>query len=121
MGVVTLHNGVDLTHDLKLLIYGKQGGQNVGNTTSFHDIMLVEGEYTDETMPAYTPSADEFVPAIADGGERWQESTSRAITTDHVLSTQYPKCNTEIVAPSMILDDTSLFEASVVMHSSRGI
>lgn len=120
VGVITLYNGVDLTHDLKLLIYGKQNGVNTGSTSSFHDIMLVEGEYTDETMPAYTPATDEFVPAIADGGERWQESTSRAITTDHVLSTQYPKCNTEIVAPSMILDDTSLFEASVVIHSSRG-
>ena len=120
VGVITLYNGVDLTHDLKLLIYGKQNGINTGITASFHDIMLVEGEYTDETMPAYTPAADEFVPAIADGGERWQQSTSRAITTDHVLSTQYPKCNTETVAPSMILDDTSLFEASVVMHSNRG-
>ena len=78
--------------------------------------MLVIGD----TAYKYCPAADEFVPAIADGGERWQESTSRAITTDHVLSTQYPRCNTEIVAPSMILDETSLFEASVVMHSSRG-
>lgn len=120
VGVITLKDGVDLTHDFKLLLYGKQNGMNTGVAASFHDIMLVEGEYTDETMPAYTPAADEFVPAIADGGERWQESTSKAITTDHVLSTQYPRCNTEIVAPSMILDDTSLFEASVIMHSSRG-
>ena len=120
VGVITLKDGVDLTHDFKLLLYGKQNGMNTGVAASFHDIMLVEGEYTDETMPAYTPAADEFVPAIADGGERWQESTSKAITTDHVLSTQYPGCNTEIVAPSMILDDTSLFEASVIMHSSRG-
>lgn len=120
VGVITLKDGVDLTHDLKLLLYGKQNGMNTGIAVSFHDIMLVEGEYTDDTMPAYTPAADEFVPAIADGGERWQESTSKAITTDHVLSTQYPRCNTEIVAPSMILDDTSLFEASVIMHSSRG-
>lgn len=120
VGVITLKDGVDLTHDFRLLLYGKQNGMNTGVAASFHDIMLVEGEYTDKTMPAYTPAADEFVPAIADGGERWQESTSKAITTDHVLSTQYPRCNTEIVAPSMILDNTSLFEASVIMHSSRG-
>ena len=110
---------LDPTHDVHLLLYAYTVSSSE-TTRIFHDIMLVEGEYTAETMPAYTPAADEFVPAIADGGERWQESTSRAITTDHVLSTQYPKCNTEIVAPSMILDDTSLFEASVVMHSSRG-
>lgn len=110
---------LDPTHDVHLLLYAYTVSSSE-TTRIFHDIMLVEGEYTAETMPAYTPAADEFVPAIADGGERWQESTSRAITTDHVLSTQYPRCNTEIVAPSMILDDTSLFEASVVMHSSRG-
>ncbi len=112
-------DNVDFTHDLDILLYSRENSSS-GTIRIFHDLMLVEGEYTDETMPAYTPATDEFVPAIADGGERWQESTSRAITTDHVLSTQYPKCNTEIVAPSMILDDTSLFEASVVMHSSRG-
>jgi len=88
----------------------------VGNAIEVRGVMLVIGD----TAYKYCPAAGEFVPAIADGGERWQESTSRAITTDHVLSTQYPRCNTEIVAPSMILDETSLFEASVVMHSSRG-
>lgn len=119
IAVITLNEGTDTTHEIGLLLYNKQGGVNSG-TASYNNIMLVEGEYTDDAMPAYTPAADEFVPAIADGGERWQELSGKEITTDHVLSTQYPKCNTEIVAPSMILDDTSLFEASVVMHSSRG-
>lgn len=100
----------------RLTIYGGGFNNMVGNAIEVRGVMLVIGD----TAYKYCPAADEFVPAIADGGERWQESTSRAITTDHVLSTQYPKCNTEIVAPSMILDDTSLFEASVVMHSSRG-
>lgn len=118
VGVITVNDDIDPSHEYGVVAYAKQG--IAGGRAEFYNLMLVEGEYTDETMPAYTPAADEFVPAIADGGERWQESTSRAITTDHVLSTQYPKCNTEIVAPSMILDDTSLFEASVVMHSSRG-
>lgn len=118
VGMIIVNDGIDPSHEFGVVAYAKQGLG--GGSGKFYNIMLVEGEYTDETMPAYTPAGDEFVPAIADGGERWQESTSRAITTDHVLSTQYPKCNTEIVAPSMILDDTSLFEASVVMHSSRG-
>ncbi len=118
VGMIIVNDGIDPSHEFGVVAYAKQGLG--GGSSKFYNIMLVEGEYTDETMPAYTPAGDEFVPAIADGGERWQESTSRAITTDHVLSTQYPKCNTEIVAPSMILDDTSLFEASVVMHSSRG-
>lgn len=100
----------------RITIYGGGFNNMVGNAIEVRGVMLVIGD----TAYKYCPAADEFVPAIADGGERWQESTSRAITTDHVLSTQYPKCNTEIVAPSMILDDTSLFEASVVMHSSRG-
>lgn len=100
----------------RLTIYGGIYNNMEGNAIEVRGVMLVIGD----TAYKYCPAADEFVPAIADGGERWQESTSRAITTDHVLSTQYPKCNTEIVAPSMILDDTSLFEASVVMHSSRG-
>ena len=118
VGVITVNDDIDPSHEFGVVAYAKQGAAS--GSAEFYNIMLVEGEYTPETMPAYTPGPNEFVPAIADGGERWQESTSRAITTDHVLSTQYPKCNTEIVAPSMILDDTSLFEASVVMHSSRG-
>ena len=118
VGVIIVNDGIDPSHEFGVVAYAKQGLG--GGSGKFYNLMLVEGEYTDETMPAYTPAADEFVPAIADGGERWQESTSKAITTDHVLSTQYPRCNTEIVAPSMILDDTSLFEASVIMHSSRG-
>ena len=118
VGIITLNDGVDVSHDFGIIAYGKQGTGII--KCIIHDLMLVEGEYTDDTIPAYTPSPDEFVPAIADGGERWQELSGKEITMDHVLSTQYPKCNTEIVAPSMILDDTSLFEASVVMHSSRG-
>lgn len=104
------------TSSPRLTIYGGGFNNMVGNAVELRGVMLVIGD----TAYKYCPAADEFVPAIADGGERWQESTSRAITTDHVLSTQYPRCNTEIVAPSMILDETSLFEASVVMHSSRG-
>lgn len=100
----------------RITIYGGGFNNMVGNAIEVRGVMLVIGD----TAYKYCPAAGEFVPAIADGGERWQESTSRAITTDHVLSTQYPKCNTEIVAPSMILDNTRLFEASVVMHSSRG-
>ena len=100
----------------QLIIYGGVFNNMEGNAIEVRGVMLVIGD----TAYKYCPAAGEFVPAIADGGERWQESTSRAITTDHVLSTQYPRCNTEIVAPSMILDDTSLFEASVIMHSSRG-
>lgn len=117
VGVIIVNDGIDPSHEFGVVAYAKQG---LGGSGKFYNLMLVEGEYTDETMPAYTPAADEFVPAIADGGERWQELSGKEITTDHVLSTQYPRCNTEIVAPSMILDDTSLFEASVIMHSSRG-
>lgn len=118
VGVIIVNDGIDPSHEFGVVAYAKQGLG--GGSGKFYNLMLVEGEYTDETMPAYTPAADEFVPAIADGGERWQELSGKEITTDHVLSTQYPRCNTEIVAPSMILDDTSLFEARVVMHSSRG-
>lgn len=118
VGVIIVNDGIDPSHEFEVVAYAKQGLG--GGSGKFYNLMLVEGEYTDETMPAYTPAADEFVPAIADGGERWQELSGKEITTDHVLSTQYPRCNTEIVAPSMILDDTSLFEASVIMHSSRG-
>lgn len=100
----------------QLTIYGGGFNNMVGNAIEVRGVMLVIGD----TAYKYCPAADEFVPAIADGGERWQELSGKEITTDHVLSTQYPRCNTEIVAPSMILDDTSLFEASVVMHSSRG-
>lgn len=118
VGVIIVNDGIDPSHEFGVVAYAKQGlGGGIGK---FYNLMLVEGEYTDDTMPAYTPAADEFVPAIADGGERWQELSGKEITTDHVLSTQYPRCNTEIIAPSMILDDTSLFEARVVMHSSRG-
>ena len=118
VGVIIVNDGIDPSHEFGVVAYAKQGLG--GGSGKFYNLMLVEGEYTDETMPAYTPAADEFVPAIADGGERWQELSGKEITTDHVLSTQYPRCNTEIVAPSMILDDTSLFAASVIMHSSRG-
>lgn len=119
VGVITVNDDFDLSNGARFILYAGSAA-NASMEALFHDLMLVEGEYTDETMPAYTPAADEFVPAIADGGERWQELSGKEITTDHVLSTQYPRCNTEIVAPSMILDETSLFEARVVMHSSRG-
>ena len=119
VGVIIVNDGIDPSHEFGVIAYAKQG-LGGGGIAKFYNLMLVEGEYTDDAMPAYTPAADEFVPAIADGGERWQELSGKEITTDHVLSTQYPRCNTEIVAPSMILDDTSLFEASVIMHSSRG-
>lgn len=110
---------IDLSHDIVFTIYGDDSAKN--NTEAiFHDIMLVEGEYSDDTMPSYTPAASEFVPAIADGGERWQDLTGNEITTDHVLSTRYPVCDTEIVAPAMLLDETSVFEARAVMHSNRG-
>ena len=100
----------------RITIYGGGFNNMVGNAIEVRGVMLVIGD----TAYKYCPAADEFVPAIADGGERWQELSGKEITTDHVLSTQYPRCNTEIVAPSMILDETSLFEARVVMHSSRG-
>ena len=100
----------------QLTIYCGGFNNMEGNAIEVRGVMLVIGD----TAYKYCPAADEFVPAIADGGERWQELSGKEITTDHVLSTQYPRCNTEIVAPSMILDETSLFEARVVMHSSRG-
>lgn len=117
-GVITVNDDIDTSHKFGVVAYSKQGAG--GGSSKFYNLMLVEGEYTDDTMPSYTPAAGEFVPAIADGGERWQDLTGNEITTDHVLSTRYPVCDTEIVAPAMLLDETSVFEARAVMHSNRG-
>ena len=88
----------------------------VGNAVELRGVMLVIGE----TAYKYSPADGEFIPALADGAPRPENPSERAITTDHVLSTQYPKCDIEVVAPAEILDETSLFGASVVMHSNRG-
>lgn len=117
--VLTASDALDLTHDIRVLLYGSPSLKN-NVEAIFYNLMLVEGEYTVDTMPAYTPAVGEFVPAIADGGERWQDLTGNEITTGHVLSTRYPVCDTEIVAPAMLLDETSVFEARAVMHSNRG-
>ncbi|WP_303182174.1 hypothetical protein [uncultured Butyricimonas sp.] len=97
-------------------IYAGVFNSVVGNAVELRGVMLVIGE----TAYKYSPADDEFIPALADGAPRPENPSERAITTDHVLSTQYPKCDIEVVAPAEILDETSLFGASVVMHSNRG-
>ena len=100
----------------KLIVCEGVYDNTVGNAVELRGVMLVIGE----TAYKYSPADGEFIPALADGAPRPENPSERSITTDHVLSTLYPKCDIEVVAPAEILDDTSLFEASVVMHSNRG-
>lgn len=100
----------------KLLVCEGVYDNTVGNAMELRGVMLVIGE----TAYKYSPADGEFIPALADGAPRPENPSERSITTDHVLSTLYPKCDIEVVAPAEILDETSLFGASVVMHSNRG-
>ena len=112
---ITIREQTD-TRSPQLLVCGGVYDNMVGNAVEFRGVMLVIGE----TAYKYSPADGEFIPALADGAPRPENPSERAITTDHVLSTQYPKCDIEVVAPAEILDETSLFGASVVMHSNRG-
>lgn len=51
--------------DIKLLaaFYAGKSGETAGNDVAYRNVMLVEGEYTSETMPAYCPK---WIPAAAD-------------------------------------------------------
>lgn len=100
----------------RIHVYGGAYDNMKGNAVKIRGLMLSIGDKAYK----YCPAVGEFIPALSDGAPRPDSTSGRAITTNHVLSTQYPRCNAEIVAPSLILDDTSLFGASVVLHSNRG-
>lgn len=112
---ITIREQTD-TRAPQLLVCGGVYDNMVGNAVELRGVMLVIGE----TAYKYSPADGEFIPALADGAPRPENPSERAITTDHVLSTRYPKSDIEVVAPAEILDETSLFGASVVMHSNRG-
>lgn len=111
-----IKNNAGATSTPYIGIYGGVFNNMVGNAVELRGVMLVIGD----NAYKYSPAEGEFIPALADGAPRPENPSARAITTDHVLSTQYPLPKLEVVAPAEILDETSLFEASVVMRSNRG-
>lgn len=112
---ITIREQTD-TRAPQLLVCGGVYDNMVGNAVELRGVMLVIGE----TAYKYSPADGEFIPALADGAPRPENPSERAITTDHVLSTQYPLPKLEVVSPAEILDETNLFEASVVLRSNRG-
>lgn len=113
---ITIPEKSDTATSPLLLVCEGVYNNTVGNAVELRGVMLTIGE----TAYKYSPADGEFLPALPDGASRPSNSSDRVITTDHVLSTQYPKCDIEIVSPSLILDSTDLFEARAVMHGNQG-
>ena len=62
VNVITPKEDIDMSHRIDLRLYANEnGGKN--QKAKFHRLMLVEGEYTSETMPPYVPK---WIPAAAD-------------------------------------------------------
>ena len=62
VNVITPKEDIDMSHRIDLRLYADEnGGRN--QKAKFHRLMLVEGEYTSETMPPYVPK---WIPAAAD-------------------------------------------------------
>ena len=63
IAVFTLNDSYNPDTMLFVVFYAGRSGETSGNDVAYRNVMLVEGEYTSETMPAYCPK---WIPAAAD-------------------------------------------------------
>ena len=122
--------------DVKLLaaFYAGKAGETAGNDVAYRNLMLVEGEYTSETMPAYCPK---WIPAAADLAAEAEQvqlpaeyrPATQGETEDgeYDLGMRMPNYTTRVVTPwgddkevVMIPPGVKLFPAWIQVDTPQG-
>lgn len=132
--VFTLNDRYDPAQPVRLVMYAGVAGSTAGNDVVFEKVMLVEGEYTSETMPAYCPK---WIPAAADLAVEAEgqslpagyRPSTQGDTHDgeYDLAVKMPKVATKVVTPwgddkevIMIPPGVKLFPARIQVDTPQG-
>ena len=132
--VFTLNDRYDPAQPVRLVMYAGVAGSTAGNDVVFEKVMLVEGEYTSETMPAYCPK---WIPAAADLAVEAEgqslpagyRPSTQGDTHDgeYDLAVKMPKVATKVVTPwgddkevIMIPPGVKLFPARIQVDTPAG-
>lgn len=104
--VFTLNDRYDPAQPVRLVMYAGVAGSTAGNDVVFEEVMLVEGEYTGETMPAYRPK---WIPSAEDlaaeaGNVTLPEgyrpsSQGETVDGEYDLALRMPGYTTRVVTP----------------------
>ena len=132
--VFTLNESYDPAQPVCLVMYAGMAGSTAGNDVVFEEVMLVEGEYTEETMPPYVPK---WIPAAADLAVEAEgqslpagyRPSTQGDTHDgeYDLAVKMPKVATKVVTPwgddkevIMIPPGVKLFPARIQVDTPQG-
>ena len=132
--VFTLNESYDPAQPVRLVMYAGMAGSTAGNDVVFEEVMLVEGEYTEETMPPYVPK---WIPAAADLAVEAEgqslpagyRPSTQGDTHDgeYDLAVKMPKVATKVVTPwgddkevIMIPPGVKLFPARIQVDTPQG-
>lgn len=132
--VFTLNDRYDPAQPVRLVMYAGMAGSTAGNDVVFEEVMLVEGEYTSETMPPYVPK---WIPAAADLAVEAEgqslpagyRPSTQGDTHDgeYDLAVKMPKVATKVVTPwgddkevIMIPPGVKLFPARIQVDTPQG-
>ena len=133
-GVLELNSNYDNTKPVNLYLYAGRSGSTRGNDVVYRNVMLVEGEYTSETMPPYVPK---WIPAAADlaveaegqslpAGYR-PSTQGDTYDGEYDLAVKMPKVATKVVTPwgddkevIMIPPGVKLFPARIQVDTPQG-
>ena len=132
--VFTLNDRYDPAQPVRLVMYAGVAGSTAGNDVVFEEVMLVEGEYTSETMPPYVPK---WIPAAADLAVEAEgqslpagyRPSTQGDTHDgeYDLAVKMPKVATKVVTPwgddkevIMIPPGVKLFPARIQVDTPQG-
>ena len=132
--VFTLNERYDPAKPVRLVMYAGMAGSTAGNDVVFEEVMLVEGEYTSETMPPYVPK---WIPAAADLAVEAEgqslpagyRPSTQGDTHDgeYDLAVKMPKVATKVVTPwgddkevIMIPPGVKLFPARIQVDTPQG-
>lgn len=133
-GVLELNSNYDNTKPVNLYLYAGKSGSTHGNDVVYRNVMLVEGEYTSETMPPYVPK---WIPAAADLAVEAEgqslpagyRPSTQGDTHDgeYDLAVKMPKVATKVVTPwgddkevIMIPPGVKLFPARIQVDTPQG-
>lgn len=133
-GVLELNSNYDNTNPVYLFLYAGRAGSTHGNDVVYRNVMLVEGEYTEETMPPYVPK---WIPAAADLAVEAEgqslpagyRPSTQGDTHDgeYDLAVKMPKVATKVVTPwgddkevIMIPPGVKLFPARIQVDTPQG-
>ena len=131
--VLKTNDKLDLSHNNRIYIYSSPDLKN-DSRAKFEEVMLVEGEYTSETMPPYVPK---WIPAAADLAVEAEgqslpagyRPSTQGDTHDgeYDLAVKMPKVATKVVTPwgddkevIMIPPGVKLFPARIQVDTPQG-